>query len=307
MNSEESILKQFQINRDNCIKCYKCTKVCALGLISVNRKTGYPKFRENIEKQCMDCGQCSAVCNGSLTPRATQTNLEKIHQEVHADGVLKINDRTATSLSSLNVDKKCINPDITNCFPTKNDFNKLIKYRRSVRNYKGEEVPNDILIEIVNSVNWQPTACNQQTHEWIIISSREKTRKLAELVVEWFRICEQAPAIVDAWDKGNECIFRGAPSVIICHAPTDSVLPAYDTAIATTAIDLALPVYGLGSCWAGLFMLASLNSKISKDIYEFLEIPEGNRIYTGLMVGYPKFKYNYIPNRKKQKIRLLST
>ena len=300
MNSEESILKQFQINRDNCIKCYKCTKVCALGLISVNRKTGYPKFTENIAELCMDCGQCSAVCSGCLIPRTTQTNLEKIPQEA-------INDRSATSRSGLNVDKKGVNCDIANCFPTKTDFNKLIKYRRSVRNYKEEKIPNDILIEVVNSVNWQPTACNQQTHEWIIINSREKTRKLAGLVVEWFRMCEQAPAIVDAWDKGNECIFRGAPSVIICHAPTDSVLPAYDTAIATTAIDLALPVYGLGGCWAGLFMLASINSKISKDIYEFLEIPEGNRIYTGLMAGYPKFKYNYIPNRKKQKIRILST
>jgi nitroreductase len=265
-------MKEFYIDNSKCIKDYKCTKVCALGLISVNKETKYPEFTKKANDLCMDCGQCAAVCNGCLTPKKTQMELEK-------------------STSDLNI--------------FKTDLQDLIKYRRSIRDYKNEQVSNEILTEIVDSVNYQPTACNQQKLEWVIINSKEKTKELAGLVVEWFRRCEQAPAIVEAWDNGNECVFRGASSVIICHAPTDSVLPEYDATIATAAIDLLLPTYDLGGCWAGLFMLASINNKISKDIYDYLEIPEGNRIFTGLMVGYPKFKYNHIPTRKSRKINII--
>ena len=265
-------MKEFCINEKNCIKDYRCTRVCALGLITFNKKSKYPEFVANAKELCIDCGQCAAVCNGNLIPRSTQLNLGK----------------TTKRLNS-----------------SKETIKELIKQRRSVRNYKNENVSSEILTEIINAVKWQPSACNQQTLEWIIVNSKEKTRELAGLVVEWFRACGQAPAIVEAWDEGNECIFRGASNVLISHAPKDSVLPEYDAGIATAGIDLMLVAYGLGGCWAGLFMLAAINSKISKDIYSFLEIPKGNKIFTGLMVGYPKFGYDCVPNRKNRKIKII--
>jgi nitroreductase len=264
-------MKEFYVNKDTCAKDYKCTKVCALGLIAINDKTGYPEFVDNINELCMDCGHCSAVCSG-LISRSSKTNLEK----------------------SIKTGKI-----------SKNDFGKYLKSRRSVRTYKLEDVSSDVLTEIINSANWQPSACNQEYIEWIVLNSREKIRELAGLVIEWFRKCGQAPTIIEAWDNGKDPIFCTAPSVIICHTSTASVLPVYDAAIATTGVDLTLPVYGLGGCWAGLFMLASLNRRISKDIYDFLRIPEGHRIYTGLMVGYPAVAYDFIPNRKQKKIKFI--
>jgi len=245
-------------------------KVCALGLLKKG-SDGFPYFVDNAKDLCMDCGHCFAICNGALLAKKTQENI--------------------VPFNNINIAEE--------------EFSTLVKNRRSIRHYKDKTVPDETIEKVISLTAWSPTACNQQSLEWIAVKGHEKTKALAKLVVEWFRACGQAPAIVEQWDNGIECIFRGAPNIIICHAPTESVLPEFDATIATSTIELALPVFGLGSCWAGLFMLASVNRKISRDIYEFLNIPEGNRIYTGLMVGFPKYKFKNTPNRKTRKIKLI--
>jgi nitroreductase len=60
-------------------------------------------------------------------------------------------------------------------------------------------------------------------------------------------------------------------------------------------LELAAPGLGLGSCWAGYFGTAAAQWK---GLQEALGLPEGTVTYAAMMVGYPKFAYHRMPNRK---------
>ena len=63
--------------------------------------------------------------------------------------------------------------------------------------------------------------------------------------------------VVAAWEAGKNRICRGAPHVLITHAPKDErTVPAACT-IALTYLELATPTFGLGACWAGYLNTAA--------------------------------------------------
>jgi nitroreductase len=101
--------------------------------------------------------------------------------------------------------------------------------------------------------------------------------------------------LVKAWEHKMDMILRGAPALIISHAPKSYGLAMVDGSMALSYLDLAASAYGLGCCWAGFFMIAASQSKAMQEI---LQLPEGNICVGGLMIGYPKFEYKQIPPRK---------
>ena len=57
-----------------------------------------------------------------------------------------------------------------------------------------------------------------------------------------------------------------------------------------------------GPCWAGYFDMAAVNYA---PLQKALDIPEGNRPYGAMMLGYPEYKYSRIPLRKEPDVRWL--
>jgi nitroreductase len=76
-----------------------------------------------------------------------------------------------------------------------------------------------------------------------------------------------------------------------------------DSAIALSYMDLAAPSLGLGCCWAGFFMIAAGSWP---PLAEAFQLPEGHKSFGAMMVGYPKFRYQRLPERNEAKITLLS-
>lgn len=61
------------------------------------------------------------------------------------------------------------------------DLSEIIKSRRSIRKYKSDPIPKEILEEIVCTSFWAPTGMNQQT--WDVVVAGGKTRdRIAEAV-----------------------------------------------------------------------------------------------------------------------------
>ena len=52
---------------------------------------------------------------------------------------------------------------------------------RAMRKLKPDEVPEDVLIKLVEAANQAPTGSNMQAMRWIVIRDREQKRKLAAL------------------------------------------------------------------------------------------------------------------------------
>lgn len=61
------------------------------------------------------------------------------------------------------------------------DLTEIIKGRRSIRKYKADPVPRDLLENIVDTAFWAPTGMNQQTWD-IVVAGGETRDKIAKAV-----------------------------------------------------------------------------------------------------------------------------
>lgn len=144
---------------------------------------------------------------------------------------------------------------------------------------------------------------------WLVIDSPERVHDLAGSIVDLFRHMVESDhplterlALADwvtAWDAGVDRVLREAPALVVVHAPREYSLAQVDCAAALSYLDLAAPSFGLGACWAGLFMLAAAQWP---PLQEALALPEGHACMGAMMVGYPKHRYHRLPLRDKARI-----
>lgn len=179
--------------------------------------------------------------------------------------------------------------------------------RRSIRHYLDTPVDRHLLEEIFEIVRFAPTAINRQPVEWTIVHDTGTVRALAALAADWLRETGggEGPlyqTLLDAWERGSDLICHGAPHLVVAHAPADDPLAPRDAAIACAHLDLALPAFGLGGCWAGLFTTAAASHP---PLAEALRLPEGHRPLGTLLVGYPRYRYASVPPRKRPDLRWL--
>jgi nitroreductase/NAD-dependent dihydropyrimidine dehydrogenase PreA subunit len=254
-------------------KCGKdgiCIEECPFYLLRANAD-GIPEFIPGAEGFCLKCGHCLAVCpNGAIT-------LEGVSPK-SCEAVSKHIPISEESVAQ------------------------LIKTRRSIRVYKDRPVPRDVIEQLMNTVQYSPTAKNLQPVNWILADDRHKIHQMASLTIEWLQKLNMAPEIIEAWDKGHDIILRGAPILAIAHTAKNSINPAADCAIACTTLELLANSKGIGGCWAGYFMRAANSFDPLK---QFMNLPVGHKVYAALMLGYPKFKYHRIPPRQVPKVQWL--
>jgi nitroreductase len=89
---------------------------------------------------------------------------------------------------------------------------------------------------------------------------------------------------------------------LIAHADKENLWAPVDCAIALTYLELAAKAHGLGSCWAGLLTRAV---GLYAPAAEFLNLPDSNKVYGAVMLGYPKYRYQRIPKRNDIKVKWL--
>ncbi len=255
------------INRDNCKRDGLCIGECPLSLL-VPGAENYPETIERADEFCLSCGHCIAVC---------------------PHDALSLKDVKPETLTLVGTEKKIDSTVLEH----------LVQTRRSVRHYKKEPVPRDMVKKLIDVANYAPTAKNDEAVEWLLLDNRDSILELARIVIDGMRKSEQLQMVVSAFDAGRDIIFRGAPNLVIAHSRTDSFSPLVDCTIALTTLELLASGLGLGTCWAGFLMMsAAQNPAIEK----YLGIPEGHNLYGALMLGYPLYRFHRIPGRKKKEI-----
>ena len=154
------------------------------------------------------------------------------------------------------------------------DVLEAIKGRRSIRAFKSEDVPPEIVEKLIDAARWAPSAGNIQPWEFIIVRKPEIKRNLAKAALNQSFI-EEAPVVIvvcaDEVRSSQGYGVRGKTLYCI-----------QDTAAATQDIHLAAYSLGLGTCWVGAF-----NEEEARKI---LEIPQGVRPVAIIPVGYPAEK-----------------
>ena len=271
---------EFKVDPDKCNRDYICESECPVQIIELTDESPTPQLKEGQEDLCINCGHCVAVCPSG-----------------------------AISLSTMHAEECKSTEDLH--LPSAEHFANLVQSRRSIRVYKDKPVEKEKLERIMDTVRYAPTGKNTQLVQWLIISDKEKLENLASLCIDWMRdqidkksqIAESfgMQRIVESWDKGNDHVLRSAPCLVVTHAPVVYAGGVIDSTIALSTFELTASTEGLGTCWAGFFMIAASQWP---PLQKALDLPESDiEVLTGaMMVGYPKRAYKKIPLRNEAKV-----
>jgi nitroreductase/NAD-dependent dihydropyrimidine dehydrogenase PreA subunit len=258
------------IDHDKCKRDGICTAVCPAALI---RQSGedFPDVISDAGEFCISCGHCVAACpSGALS-----------HARIAVDECSSLRGQFEISADAVE---------------------QLLKKRRSVREFKENSVPRDILEKVIDCTRWAPSAINIQPVRWLVVQKPDDVKYLAGLVAEWLKEAGYAPRYFAAWERGADMILRGAPHLIVACGAVENVWAPVDCAIALTYLELTAQAHGLGTCWSGLLTRAS---EAIPSIRKFLGLEDDLKINGAVMIGYPKYHYGRVPKRNAAIVKWL--
>ena len=265
------------IDEKKCKKDGFCARECSAAVINFSENS-IPEILPAEESRCMSCGHCVAICphDALRHGRIPEAGSPAIQPE------LVIDDARAEQ---------------------------FLRSRRSVRRYHAKPVEKEKIQRLIEVARYAPTAGNGQPVEWIVISDRERLRRIGVLTIDWIReliknpqavvAAPYLPAAVAAWDAGNDSVLRGAPTLVAAIAPSYAGLGMVDLTIALSYLDVFAQTLGLGTCWAGLVAGAMANSAA---VREAVGVPENYTHFYPIMLGYPAVRFHRLPERKTPKI-----
>ena len=262
---------KININKEKCIKCGACIKDCITYSLEKDEE-GYAQVSNSRESCCISCQHCFAIC---------------------PVGAITINDKKTEEANKINLGNS-------------EEILGLIRSRRSTRQFKEAEIPEEIFNKIKEILPYIPTGCNYNGLHFSIIKSKSAmdeirnyvNRKILNLVSNKFttKYAGKFAKFKKAFENGEDIIFRGAPHMIIVsshiHAPCANV----DPIIALSYIELYANSLGLGTCWCGF---AQACFKLMPKLSKMIDIPSNYKPVYVMLLGYPSVKYPRIPLPEK--------
>ena len=170
-----------------------------------------------------------------------------------------------------------------------------IYLRRSVRAYKPNDVPDDIIRELIKAGTYAPYSpypTRDQPRRFVVIKNREMIDRLSERAKKlWLDAgTSSGPEsklpenLMKALKMPEFNIFYKAPVLILMFAMPDThTSHEYDCAAAAENMLIAARSLGIGSCWIGFGMPLGSNQNTLAE----LDVPEGYRLMVPLIFGYP--------------------
>ena len=195
---------------------------------------------------------------------------------------------------------------------------RLMRSRRSCRNYRERPVPRELLEDLVRFGTTAPSGTNCQLWTFTILPDRESVQALAEAVARFFRALNRKaenPALrlmakifmgdalgayyrewhesvrdgLRLWDEeGKDLLFHGAPALLLVGSRPGATCPVEDTHLACQNILLAAHAMGLGTCMVGIVVEAL---KHDPSIPGLLGIPAEEKTLAAITLGYPDETY----------------
>jgi nitroreductase len=161
------------------------------------------------------------------------------------------------------------------------ELSEAIKGRRSIRAFKKQHVPEEIVEKLIDAASWAPSAGNIQPWEFVIVRKPAVKKRLAQAALNQAFVEEAPVVIVVCADEEHSSMgygFRGKTLYCI-----------QDTAAATQNLLLTAYSLGLGACWIGAF-----NEDEAK---KAVNAPEEIRPVAIIPVGYA----NEVPSQRDRR------
>ncbi len=151
------------------------------------------------------------------------------------------------------------------------DIMQVIKKRVSVRRFRPDPVPRELIMQLLEAAIWAPNAGNIQPWQFYVVTREDCRRCLATAALR------------------QEFIASAPLTIVVCAEPERSarhygdrgryLYCLQDTAAAAQNILLAATALGLGTCWVGAFD--------EEQVRGCLNLPAHLRPVAIIPVGYP--------------------
>jgi len=264
------------IDSQKCTLCGLCTKVCGSKTLEIIDN----KVQQTMPQLCCLCGHCSAICN--------------------VDAITSVLDEKLNSFTTVEIDENLT------------QIEKILKLKRSVREFKNDELSKEVIENIINYAEKAPSSSNNRKREYFVITNKKQQFLLEQAVVNKFKslkiilnpiiigliklfskktgknlqnILEDVNKLQSELAKGNFPIFRNAPAIVCFAAPSSDVQSKDDCVIAEQYMILYAQSQEIGSCVIGYAQYAH------KALEKVLKVRKGYSIFAVATFGYQKFNY----------------
>lgn len=253
----------FIIDNEKCVHCNACITDCPRQIIQKTETVPY--VPELLEADCIRCQHCLAVC-----PTAALS----VFGLAPADSIK-------------------LGPD---SLPSFEKMKNLLRARRSVRQYKTDDIPGNLVNELLAAVANSPTGCNDRGLVFTVIEGRATMKRLLGNIVDTLETAKlsgrQIPEFVmdgvEAYrSDGSDYVFRGAPYLLVVSAKPESHCPNEDVIIALSYFELLAKTAGLGTTWCGYLKFII---EAAPELGELFMLNRGQAFYA-MMFGYPSVHY----------------
>lgn len=212
------------------------------------------------------------------------------------------------------------------------EVDRLIKNRRSVRLFKKDDVPDEIIAKLIDLAHWAPSGMNAQPWKFVVIKDKKLIDEIRKVTLKgmiftlkvftgkalhWkiikllWRLFQPSkfktiePRVLQGMkahtkEKGSD-VFHNAPVLILILGHTGSSTWLEDCSAATQNLSLAAHAMGLGSCWIG-FTEKFLPLFGSRELKKKLGIEGDWALATACVLGYPATDYDSTVERDNPEV-----
>ncbi len=260
------------IDEEKCIACKACVEECRRFLFD---NTANKVVFSDPDNSCKDCGHCIAIC-----PEDAIVRVDFGDTPVEISAIPK-GEATVPYDNMLNLMRKC----------------------RSIRHYKPDPVPREILDKVISAMRYAPTGSNARTEKYVIITNPDIQQKMSDNVIQSLLANPGMRASYDLAFKlyalhYNRVTYFDAPHVIIAYSSLDLDIEDTNIGICLTYGRLAAETLNLGTCWNGWTQIAL---KGNKELQK-LTGARGAR-FGAITLGYPNVKFHRTAPRSLPKVK----
>lgn len=189
------------------------------------------------------------------------------------------------------------------------ELESLIRERRSIRKYKKDPVPQELINKILETGFWAPSGKNFQNWRFFVVTGQKRDEYLKYSQKSWLGIKDYLqkklkPSLYEFTERFFYTL-GDAPVVIFCYTknePSERYLTSVGSVyMAVQTILLTAQAYGLGTCPMG----APLEIKDEVNSFLGLDKVEGLELLCAIAMGYPDHAPPAAPRQFESRITWL--
>jgi len=289
-------MPEIRVNSDVCTKCGLCTQACPTGIFLQPEKGVVPRLVR--KEMCIDCGHCVAICPSGAV----------VHGGYPEGAVTPVN---------------------KDALPSYEQVLELARARRSRRRFEDRPVEKEDVEKVLEAARFAPSGHNAQPTEYVVIRDKDRLKTVSAMTADALektmkpftspigrtimrlvigkrqaesavKFAPELMGLVELCRAGNDLILNDAPTVVVFHADESGVSSEVDVSLSLQNATLAAEALGLGCFYCGFVLMACGRHK---GLREFVSVPDTNKVYGVLAMGYPKLKYGKWPERRPARVK----